>query len=124
MNPVTFNRTEPVITNSRTSPPVINFFRSTWESYRRLGDHIGQISFSFVGDLGDEQQAQAETIFWRARAVWTVLPASYEEEFHDLNEQARELDAEMCSNALASLRAEFFPEFSQTTPGSRFPVTG
>lgn len=86
------------------------FSEAQWESYRRLGDHIGQITFAYISDLGKEQRSQAETIFWRARSVWTVLPPDFEGKFRDLNDQARALDSEIFTQAPAVFRKEFFSE--------------
>ncbi|MEO8350141.1 MAG: hypothetical protein ABI680_00330, partial [Chthoniobacteraceae bacterium] len=91
------------------------FAEAQWESYRQLGEHVGRTAFAFLDHMDKNLRRQSETIFWRARHVWSTLPDDFSEHFQTLTAEVRELDEDIRENAPAQMRAEFFPEIGALT---------
>ncbi len=84
-----------------------------WESYRRLGQHAGNVVFHFVESYSLRRRASArfvENVFLDAARSWHPAPERQGEVFLALTERCAELEKEVRENAPAYLRAEFFPE--------------
>ena len=88
-----------------------------WESYRCLGEHVGNVIFQYV----EERSAPPSTglrfvqeVFHDAIERWSLLPDRQSAVFVALNERCNALDASMRENAPPALRSEFFPEVGAT----------
>lgn len=86
------------------------FSEAQWESYRRLGEHVGQIAFTFLDLMSPEQRTQPETVFRQVRRVWSVLPPELEKAAEAIMAKLTSFDAEVSAQAPVSLRAELWPE--------------
>lgn len=86
------------------------FDEAQWESYRRLGEHVGTTALRFLRDLSADQKAGIERIFAEARRVWHPTPVGHQAAFLALNERCAGLERELRNAMPAALRAELFPE--------------
>lgn len=99
------------------------FAEAQWESYRRLGEHIGQVGFAFTDLFLPEQRQRAETVFRQARAVWSTLPPSSCAGLQEVSEKLAGFDRDIAKEGPASLRAELWPELAATrAPGRAVPA--
>lgn len=84
-----------------------------WESYRRLGEHAGDSVFRQLeknsGKMRDDTQF-VENVFLEATQRWHPGADRQNETFLALTERCATLEAAICENAPAKIRAEFFPE--------------
>jgi len=84
-----------------------------WESYRRLGEHAGNVVFRYLEKVPPDKawrQQFVENAFLEATQRWHPSPERLTENFLALTERCAELEAAVRDEAPAGLRAEFFPE--------------
>lgn len=86
------------------------FDEAQWESYRRLGEHVGRRALGLVEDLEDNQLQGVERIFTDARRRWHVAPPGHAAAFSGLRERSAELEKELRAQMPDYVRAEFLPE--------------
>jgi hypothetical protein len=88
-----------------------------WESYRRLGEHVGNVVFQYVEErheLPGKGSRFVQEVFHDAIERWSPRPDRQGEVFLALNERCSTLDAAVRQDAPPALRAEFFPEVGET----------
>lgn len=92
-----------------------------WESYRRLGQHAGNVVFRFIESYGAERIPTTHTatsancrflenVFRDARAFWHPAPERQSEAFLAMTDRCAALEKEIRESAPAFLCSEFFPE--------------
>jgi hypothetical protein len=96
------------------------FAEAQWESYRRVGEHIGQITFAFLDVMPSSRRSHIESVFRQARAVWSRLPPSVLAARCQISEKFRELELVVRNEAPLPLRRELWPEVAayQTKPST------
>jgi GNAT superfamily N-acetyltransferase len=84
-----------------------------WESYRRLGEHAGNVVFRYLEKFPVDRAWRrqfVENTFLEATQRWNPAHDTQTEIFRAAEDRCAELDAAVRDGAPASLRAEFFPE--------------
>ncbi len=81
-----------------------------WESYRRLGEHAGNVVLRFLEKARFKPAGFVENVFLEASQIWHPAFDRQGELFLNLTERCSALEAEIRDHAPAALRAEFFPE--------------
>ncbi len=97
------------------------FAEAQWESYRRLGEHIGQVSFAFLDLMSDVQRSRPETVFRQLGTVWSSVPVEVQSGLREVVAKFREFDANFAKEAPLTLRAEFWPEVAAVQSPQKKP---
>lgn len=98
-----------------------------WESYRRLGEHAGDsVLQPLAMDPGKKQRDETqfvENVFLDATQRWYPAADRQSETFLTLTQRCADVEASLCENAPARIRAEFFPEVAAAfTPVAKAPA--
>lgn len=91
------------------------FDEPQWESYRRLGEHIGRAAFAYVEDMNDTQRKEGERVFSDCARQWHPLPVGFDDRLVALSSRCAAIESELRENMPASLRAEWIPELFSST---------
>lgn len=86
------------------------YSEAQWESYRRLGEHIGQTTFACLDALSAARRNAAESVFRHVRSAWRGLPAGFDTAMSEITARFADLDTSVRSEAPSSFQAELWPE--------------
>ena len=95
-----------------------------WESYRRLGQHAGNVVLRFLESMPQKhgKNAFVDAVFLEASRLWHPAPERQIETFLSLTARCVELENEIRANGPAFLRREFFPEAAAAVAQTPSPM--
>lgn len=85
-----------------------------WESYRRLGEHIGRTVFEYVTNLSPNQLVGGERVFTDAARQWHPLPPGFDDKLIGLSLRCATIERQLRTAMPANIRGELVPELVPT----------